>query len=104
MNRARLLIAVESQMPINNPGLAIGVSLAEHLRWPVDILCVGCDVIESPLSAQLESVTNALSAAGLMGNLIVERGPFAAAVLNQAQAYAGSLLIFSDAHRPRWRR
>lgn len=103
MEQARILIAVETQAP-THPALDLGIPLAEHLRWPVDILCIAHEDAESPFPACLESVTNALSAVGLMGDLVMERGPFAAGVLRQAQARAGSLLIFSDAHRPRWRR
>ncbi|MGB9800088.1 MAG: universal stress protein [Thermanaerothrix sp.] len=103
MDQARILIAIEVQTP-SFPALDLGVLLAESLRWPVDILCIGHPTSEKTFVAHLDRKTNDLSAAGLMGNLIWGREPFVEAILGQARPQVDTLLIFSDTHRPRWRR
>lgn len=102
MDQARLLIAVESQVS-THPALDLGLPLAEQLRWPVDLLCVGPSG-NAVLARRIEEATEQLGAAGLMGEILWERGPFVTAVLRHPRARSDTLLVFSDAHRPRWRR
>ncbi len=103
MERARLLIAVESQAP-TYPALELGLLLAELLRWPVDLLGVGRASVDATLARRIEEATEQLGAAGLMGDVLWERGLFVPAVLRHPRARPDTLLVFSDAHHPRWRR
>ena len=103
MEKAALLIALEVEAP-SHPALEYGLRLAELLRWPVTFLCVGKPAQNPALGMVLDEAQEHLGSLGLTQNLVWDVPPLVEAILRHRTRAEDTLLVFSDIHRPRWRR
>lgn len=103
MEKVALLIALESEAP-SHPALEYGLHLAELLRWPVTLLCVGKPEQNTAFRAVLDEAQERLGSLGLMQNILWQAPPLVEAVFRHSTHTEDTCLIFSDVHRPRWRR